>query len=210
MAMKMLSEYNAPYCERDYGKSESEIPVSMRCESTMEVAAPIFLAGAKTMPGLTGEESVKFEMTANLALSTIMGRSTPLYSQLYSEGLINETFGYDFENDCGVSCVSFGGESKNPEQVCLRVLDEAARLAAKGIDEKFFERRVKAAYGSAIRSLNSFDNICYNVAVASFNGYDYFNTASVIESITTEDVRNFIAKYLIPEKTAISIIHSKD
>ena len=210
MAMEILPEYNAPYSERDYGPAESEKPFSMRYENTMEVAAPLFMAGAKALPGLRGKEGARFELVASLALSTLMGRATPLYNSLYSEGLVNDTFGCDFERTSGVSFLSFGGESKNPELVCLKVLDEAARLAARGIDEDFFQRRKKTTYGRLIRALNVFDNICYNVAVAQFERYDYFETVDMLDSVTAGDVRNFLGKFVVPERTAISIIQRQE
>ncbi|MGM9520915.1 MAG: EF-P 5-aminopentanol modification-associated protein YfmH [Oscillospiraceae bacterium] len=206
MAVRLLPEYNAPYAERDYGAAEGELPADMRTERRMEVSAPIFLAGAKSESGLKGKSGARFELVASMAMSTLMGKATPLYNRLYSEGLVNDTFGYDFERTSGVSLLSFGGESKNPELVCLRVLEEAAKIAAKGVDEEFFVRRKKTTYGRIIRALNSFDSICYNLAAAGFDGYDYFETLDILDGITAEDVRSFIAKYVVPERTAISII----
>ncbi len=206
LAFKILPEYNLPPARRDYGDAGGEYPNQLHFEKEMEVGAPIFLAGAKTKAGLSGDDMLRFELTASLALSVLMGRGSPLYNRMYSEGLVNDTFYYDFESTAGVSFLSFGGESQNPEQVCLRVLDEAERLVTSGVEQKFFARRQRSAYGHEIRGLNSFDNICYNVTVAGFNRYDYFKTVDVLESITAEDVRRFLAKYLRPELLAISTV----
>lgn len=208
-ALKTLPEAAAPPVERAKELPESPEPVTMRVEHEMDVGAPIFLAGAKTATGLWGREGVKYELTANIALSILLGAASPLYGAMYGDGLINETFGYDFENAAGHSSLSFGGETQNPEIVCLRVMEEAARLASGGIDEGFFARRKKTAYGGAIRALNSFDNICYNVAAADFSGYDYFETAKILDSVTSEDARSFLALNILPERTAISIINTK-
>jgi predicted Zn-dependent peptidase len=135
-----------------------------------------------------------------------MGTASPLYNRMYADGMINETFGYDFEVTSGVSFLSFGGESKCPEKVFETVMEEAQRLVSQGIPEKFFLRRKKSTMGGEIRALNSFDNLCYNTAVADFYGYDYFELPYVFDSIEANDVSEFLRDYFIPENMAVSIV----
>ncbi len=209
MAERLLPDNMAPAPVREHGPPEGPLPVAVSAEREMDVGAPMFLAGAKTKSGLTGRESVKFELTASLALSSLLGAASPLYRELYDAGFINETFGYDFENTAGASMLSFGGETQKPEYVCMRILEEAADLAARGIDPAFFARRKRMALGSALRALGSFENICYNVAAGGFAGYDYLDTVNVLASVTAEDARAFLAEYMTLDKCAISIINRK-
>lgn len=189
---------------RDAGR-----PLEYRVESEGEIGAPMFLAGAKTAADLRGRESVRFELTAELALGALMGPASPLYRRLYDDGLINETFGYDFENAAGYSHLSFGGETQDPSLVCLKVLDEAAALSSRGLDPDYFARRRRTMYGSCIRALNSFEDVCYNVAAGIFDGYDYFDTLSVLDTVTERDIRAFLAEYLTPERACVSVINRK-
>ena len=189
---------------------EGPAPVRVDSEREMDVGAPMFLAGVKTAGGLTGTESVKFELTASLALNVLLGTSSPLYQRLYSQGLINETFGGDFENAAGYSHLTFGGETKNARTVCLRVLEEAAALAASGIDPAFLDRQKRTVLGSCIRAMNSFDSICYNTAAGDFSGYDYFDTLSVLDGITGDDIRGFLGEYLTQDRMAVSVINRKE
>lgn len=189
---------------------EKPLPAVMRTERAMDVGAPMFLAGVRTREGLVGRDSVRFELTASLALSSLLGAASPLYRRLYDEGLINETFGYDFENVAGFSHLSFGGETRDPGLVCLRVLEEASALAARGVDPDYFARRKRSVYGGAVRALNSFESICYNTAAGNFAGYDYFDVPSILDGVTAEDVRGFLAEYLTAEKCAISVINRKE
>ena len=192
--------------KREYGQAEGPLPAEVSASTQMDVGAPMFLAGAKGRAGLSGRESVKFELTATLALSSLLGSATPLYRELYDAGHINETFGYDLENAGGYSTLSFGGETQKPEYVCMRVLETAADLAAGGIDPAFFARRKRTAWGSALRALGSFENVCYNIAAGGFSGYDYLDTVDVIDSVTEEDVRAFLAEYLTLDRCAISVV----
>jgi predicted Zn-dependent peptidase len=206
MAEEILPKGPSATPERDYGGKEGMKPHTQSRETTMEVAAPIFLAGAKTKPELHGSDGARFELIADIAMSTLMGTASPLYNRMYADGMINETFGYDFEVTSGVSFLSFGGESKCPEKVFETVMEEAQRLVSQGIPEKFFLRRKKSTMGGEIRALNSFDNLCYNTAVADFYGYDYFELPYVFDSIEANDVSEFIRDYFIPENMAVSIV----
>lgn len=209
MAEKLTPSGPAILPKRDARERESEKPVEYRVESDGEIGAPMFLAGAKTAMELRGRESVRFELTAELALGCLMGTASPLYRRLYDQGLINETFGYEFENVAGCSHLTFGGETRDASLVCLRVLEEAATLASRGIDPDYFARRKRTMYGSCIRALNSFDSICYNAAAGSFEGYDYFDTLAVLDTVTQQDVRAFLAEYLTPERTCVSVVNKK-
>ena len=82
--------------EREKVREKLE-PAKKRVTAKMEVAETIFLAGAKTDSPSGGADGVRAELVAALSLNTLLSEASPLYSELYSEGLINETFSYDFE-----------------------------------------------------------------------------------------------------------------
>ena len=89
-------------------------------------------------------------------------------------------------------------------------MNESSLAAKNGVDDKIFRRVKKAAYGNILRKLNAFDSTCYAYAYGYFNGYDEFDTASVLESITANDVNTFIRDNIRPENMAISIINPKN
>ena len=195
--------------EREKVREKLE-PAKKRVTAKMEVAETIFLAGAKTDSPSGGADGVRAELVAALSLNTLLSEASPLYSELYSEGLINETFSYDFERPNGVSFLSFGGETARPDEVTERVLAEAKRLADGGIDEKYFARRKKAAMGDELRALNSFDNIAYNLALGAAGGYDYFETAPVLKDVTADEVRDFLKTWLTGERLSVSVVQRKE
>jgi predicted Zn-dependent peptidase len=131
-----------------------------------------------------------------------MGTGSPLYSRLYSQGLITPDFVFGVESVCNVAYAIFGGESRDPD----KVLDEIKKAAKNGIDRALFNRVKKAKYGEFLRGLNSVDNVCYNYAESYFYGYDFLNVFPVIESITAEDAEKFLTDVLYPEHIAISVI----
>ncbi len=208
IAKEILPKEPGEVPERDYGASESETPEKMRSEKTMEVSMPLFMAGSR-IKNASGKEQLGKIILADLSLAVLLGNSSPLYARLYEKGLINSSFDYGVEYSAGEAFIIFGGESREPESVCLEVLEEAAAAASGNLSAERFERMKKAAIGAAIRSLNSFDNVCYNMAKGHFRGYDPLDEIEELCAVTLDDVTEFISKYLRPEKVAAAIISNK-
>ena len=92
----------------------------------------------------------------------------PLYQRLYSQGLINSSFGGDFELLPGAAYLYAGGESRDPRTVAAELQKEADRLVRQGVEEDFFQRTLRASFGSNIRSLNSFENLAVSLTEGCF------------------------------------------
>ena len=136
----------------------------------------------------------------------LLGESSPLYARLYSEGLINSSFGCSYDLLPGAAYVYLGGDTPNPHAVLDAILAEAKRVAEEGVDEDYYQRLKNANFGSTLKGLNSFENIAVSVVEAQFRGYDPFRFPEVFDSITREDVVAFIRDNLVAERCAISII----
>ena len=99
-----------------------------------------------------------------------------------------------------------GGESRDPEAVFEAVCAEAERAAKEGLDEAYFDRVRRAGYGARIRALSSFASLCAQLAAADFGEYNYRDAFSVTESITAQELRDFIRTHLSREALAMSVI----
>ena len=176
----------------------------------MEVSMTNFLAGCKCPPLGDGEERYRLDIIGDLACDILLGESSPLYARLYAQGLINGTFGYDYEILPGAACVTFGGDSADPHAVAEAVLAEVARLQREGLDESYYLRIRNANLGDTIRSLNSFENIAIGFVEGCFHGFDPNRFPEIYDSITTEDILRFLADNLTREKLAMSIITAKE
>lgn len=196
--------------ERDYGPAEAPEAHMSKWEKAMAVSTPIFQLGFKDIPPRKGTEWLKWELTGNLACEVLLGTSSPLYARLYSEGLVNESFGYGSEAYPGAAFLCAGGESRDPEAVRAAVLKEAERIVREGVDEELFQRLKKAAYGYMVRSLNSFENICVSQTMAFFNGYEYLTFPQCFETITRTDVEECICRAVVPERCTLAVVKPKE
>ena len=209
IAREVLPEMGHPPVERDYGPPEGPEAAKSGWEKEMEVSTPIFELGFKDAPPEPGRDWLRWELTGDLAMEALLGTSTPLYARLYDEGLINESFSYGCEAYPGAAFLCAGGESQSPEKVREAILAEAERIGREGIDDALFQRLKRAAYGSLVRGLNSFENLCIEMAMAHFRGYDYLEFPDVFADLTREEVEECIRRFARAEKSTLAIVRPK-
>ena len=209
IARHILPKEGGPVIPRDYGEEPMEV-----CEKessiTMEVSSPQFLTGFKCRPAEDGEEYLRLAAIGDIACDILLGDSSPLYLRLYDEGLINTSFGGSFEMMPSAAYLYAGGDSKESRWVANEICLEAQRLVQEGIDEDFYQRVKRAAFGSNLRGLNSFENVAVSLTEGYFHGYDPFLFPQIFDSITKQDISDFLRENITPERSVFSEILPKE
>jgi len=209
IAQEILPKEGGSVIARDYGDEPLEVhekEVSLK----MEVSCPQFLVGFKCRPAGEGEEYLRLAAIGDIACDILLGDSSPLYLRLYDEGLINTSFGGSFEMLPGVAYLYAGGDSKESRRVAREICQEAQRLVREGIDEDFYQRVRRAAFGSNLRGLNSFENIAVSLTEGYFHGYDPFRFPQIFDSITKADIVDFLRENIVEERSVFSEILPKE
>ena len=209
-ANQILPAKSGPLIRRDYGAEEALTAAEHFVSAAMEVSMPTFLVGFKCPPQHGGEQQHRFTAIGELACDVLMGESSPLYARLYAEGLINGSFGAAFDLLPGASYVYAGGDSKDPQAVAEAILAEAQRLVSQGMDGDYYRRVVNANFGAALKALNSFESIAVSMAEGCFQGYDPYRFPEVYDSITVEDVLDFLRQNMTRDHMALSVITPKE
>ena len=179
-----------------------------RAESyrTMEVSMPTFQLGFKCEDVGWGRDSVRREIVGDLAAEALFGESSPLYLELYEDGLIDSSFGGGFETSEDMAMLFCGGDSDDPEAVREAIVARAARLAVTGVEESDFLRMKRSAMGRRIRDLDSFDATCFRVCANHLSKFEYFDFPGVYAEVTAEEVREFLARVVRPERMTLAVI----
>ena len=206
VARRVLPAERGTVIDRDYGEEEPTDAAAPYAEKRMEVSMPTFLLGFKCPPQHGGEAQHRFTAIGELACDVLMGESSPLYARLYSQGLINGSFGSAFDILPGAAYVYAGGDSKDPKAVAEAIIAEAQRLASEGVDGDYYKRIVNANFGAALRGLNSFESIAVSMAEGHFQGYDPYRFPEIYDSITVEDVLAFLRDNFTRQHMALSVI----
>jgi len=206
LAGRTLPEATGTVPARDYGAPEPMTGHSPRIETAMEVSMPGFSIGFKSEPPEEGAETLRRELLGDLAAEILVGESSPLYTRLYEEGLIDCDFSAGYEGLRGVSLLSMGGDSRDPDAVMEAVLREAGRIGREGVDPALFERLKKSAFGRRVRELDSFDNICYRMCQSCFEGAEYYDFPALYRTIGMDETAEYLRRTVRPERAAISVV----
>lgn len=209
VAASVLPEDSGVVPQRDYGEAEPEDSCQKEKEETMEIAAPIFQLGFKCQERLHGKEGLRQTQLGQLTCENLVGESSPLYAELYKSGLINHSFGASFESFVSGTFFAVGGESQDPRAVKAAILKEAERLAKEGLDSALWDRIKRGMYGSEVRGLNSFENICIGQAEGYFQGFDFMEFPEIYDTITKEEAQEMLKNFVVEERSALSMVYPK-
>ena len=206
IAEEILSGWESrPVPRPDYGGDDGPFPVSPEIRVSGSVSAPQFIIGSKILPP-EGDFS-RQQLTAKLAVQVLFGRSSSFYSRLYSDGLINRSFGTDVDYVSGTAMVSLSGESHDPDAVLREIGWEIRKLAESGLDRTLFARIKKASIGGALRSFEDFDSVCLSLTEGQFYGFCPFDGPAILDSITASECTSFLLEHFSPERLAVSILN---
>ncbi len=209
-AWELTRDMPCPQVQMQTGWAEAmECPRHL-VKSRMEVARPMFQLGFKCEDLGTGEQAIYREFVGDLAAEVLFGESSELYLRLYEQGLIDPSFGGGLDTVPGMALLTASGDSDDPLAVRDAILEQAQKICEQGIPEKDFLRIKRSTLGGRIRSLDSFDSICFRICAYHFSGFDYFRFPEVYESVKAEDVQEFIKKTVTEERCSLSVIEPKE
>ena len=178
-------------------------------EKTMEVAMPMFAAGFASDP-IAPEASLRAEIVGDLAAEVLVGESSPLYQRLYEKNLIDSDFSCGFEQVRGVGLLELSGDSEAPDTVIDAVVDEAERIVREGVDAAQLERLRRSMIGRRTRELDSFESTCYRMSAYFFEGAEYFDSVRTIQSVTAQDITDFLRTVCRRDRLSVSYIRPKE
>ena len=171
----------------------------------MNVQTPKVMIGIKaTDVHQTGEKLLKRELATNIYLEMLFGKSSPLHESLYEEGLIDQTFSYDYTQEQGFGFALIGGDTANPEKLTKSLLDilENSKKGT-GLSEESLQRTIKKKIGSFLRSLNSPEYIANQFTRYAFNEMNLFDVVAVLEKLTMEDIEQIANDLISDERTTV-------
>jgi len=152
----------------------------------------------------TGDVLLKNELTMNVFLDLLFGKSSENYNQLYNEGLIDETFSYDYTQEQGFGFAMVGGDTGEPDKLS-DMLKNMLLEAKKGsiFSEQQLERAKKKKIGAFLRAINSPEYIANQFTRYAFNEMNLFDVVPTLEKITLNDVQTLAAEVISEERFSV-------
>ncbi|WML56751.1 EF-P 5-aminopentanol modification-associated protein YfmH [Neobacillus sp. PS2-9] len=211
---KIMNQVRENQAKKDY-KDQREIKRKFESEPTqaaekkqvleMNVQTSKALVGIKALHvDQMGAEMLKNELTMNVLLDLLFGKSSENYNQLYSEGLIDETFSFDYTQEQGFGFAMVGGDTREPDQLAERL--EKMLLDAKknsSITEEQLARAKKKKIGAFLRAVNSPEYIANQFTRYAFNDMNLFDVVPTLESITLQDVQSLATEVISEDRFSV-------
>ena len=171
----------------------------------MNVSTPKVLVGIKAGNSqLTGAELLKNELAINLLLDILFGRSSEMYETLYSSGLIDGTFSYDYTQEQDFGFAMIGGDSSSPDELADKIINHLLEKRDQdGINEEILTRTKKKKIGGFLRSLNSPEYIANSFTRYAFHNTSLFEIVPVLESITLQDIQAAAKELISKERMTV-------
>ncbi|MCM3717094.1 EF-P 5-aminopentanol modification-associated protein YfmH [Fictibacillus phosphorivorans] len=191
---------------------EEEPPTVSKAEKIIEmtVQTPKCYIGFKeAAPDRKGKELMHHELCVNLALEMMFGKSSPNYETLYEEGLIDQTFSFDYTEENGFGFSMLGGDSQSPDELVKRVSEMVEAFKQENISTDSFERARKKKIGAFLRSLNSPEFIANQFTRYAFNEMDLFDVIPVFESLQVSDVEEVLKNHFKKEAMTVCQVRKK-
>jgi predicted Zn-dependent peptidase len=191
---------------------EEEPPTVAKTEKIIEmtVQTPKCYIGFKeAAPKRKGKELMRHELCVNLALEMMFGKSSPNYEALYEEGLIDQTFSFDYTEENGFGFSMLGGDTQSPDELVKRVSNMVEAFKQEDVSSDSFERARKKKIGAFLRSLNSPEFIANQFTRYAFNEMDLFDVIPVFESLQASDVEEVLQSHFKKEAMTVCQVRKK-
>ncbi|ARB37079.1 insulinase family protein [Bacillus subtilis] len=182
---------------------EQEAVFRKEKEIKMNVQGPKCLVGLKSKnPFKLGKELLKHELSMNLLLEALFGKSSAQYESLYEKGYIDETFSFDFTAEYGFGFAAIGGDTPEPDQLAEDISSMLLR-AGELITAEKIELARKKKIGTFLKALNSPEYIANQFTRYAFLDMSLFDVVTVLEQITLADVQNVIQEEIAADRLTV-------
>lgn len=170
---------------------EPDHAAKKRSELFMDVTKPKLMIGTKCRhTDMSGKEMLIRELASDVTLDILFGRSSEFYTKAYNEGLIDESFSYEFNLENGFGFAAIGSDTEKPDELealIIHVLEDAKNNWSITNDQ--LERIRKKRIGLFMRALNSPEYIANQFTHYNFNDMNLFDVVPVLEGLTTDQLK---------------------
>lgn len=183
--------------ERFFPENQADVlPIS-----TLEAAITRekFVLGIKGIDVLpeNGRELLRYKTAIRLLLQLLLGPTAQNYLALYNEGIIDDSFGFEFSLDREFHFADFSGDSDQPKLAVKKIKEILLNFEHdEGITEENLNLLKKKMLGQYFQSLNSIEYIANQFTQSLFGDQTLFDLPEIIESIQMTDLlqvgRSFI------------------
>lgn len=146
------------------------------------------IKGLDTLPQ-EGTELLRYKTAINLLFQMILGNTSRNYLAMYNQGIIDDSFGFEFSLDREFHFADFSGDTDEPEKAAEKVKEIILGFADDPeVSETNLDLLKKKMLGQYFQSLNSIEYIANQFTQSLFGDRTLFDLPEIIDSIEMKDV----------------------
>ncbi|EEV62910.1 peptidase [Enterococcus faecium Com15] len=146
------------------------------------------IKGLDTLPQ-EGTELLRYKTAINLLFQMILGNTSRNYLAMYNQGIIDDSFGFEFSLDREFHFADFSGDTDEPEKAAKKVKEIILGFADDPeVSEMNLDLLKKKMLGQYFQSLNSIEYIANQFTQSLFGDRTLFDLPEIIDSIQMKDV----------------------
>lgn len=149
-------------------------------------------------------QAIREDYMLNIWLASQFSPMNPDYQRWMDEHLVSSSSNLaEGDIDTDHSCILVVSESEKPEEffaTMKNVLEKKNPISAQD-----FETQIIKNKASAILLADQYDNLCTQLIEGSFKGFDPLEDQEVLESLSLDEVNNFISGLDFSRQVEVSI-----
>ncbi|MGP6140039.1 MULTISPECIES: EF-P 5-aminopentanol modification-associated protein YfmH [unclassified Jeotgalibaca] len=191
--------------------SETVADIKPHGEMEMDVKRPKVILGVKGLNNqVSGNEADNYYLKGSLLMELLFGRGSDNFNLLYDEGILDDSFGYNFNIDRSFNFMAMEVDTNEPEKVLKAWKDILLNWKKdSGFNVENFELLKRAFIGEQLQAFNSLEYISNQYGYLYFNGIEMFNRIERLEALTLADLSNFAEHYIKDQVMSTFIIKPK-
>ncbi|SFX30516.1 Predicted Zn-dependent peptidase [Thermoactinomyces sp. DSM 45891] len=160
-------------------------------------------------PTRQGRDLLKHQLSIQVVLDLLFSPSSKMYERLYESGSLHDPLSFHYTAEWGFGFSMISGNSNNPDHVADQITETITTYQQVGLSDEEIDRAVKRRIGVVLRSLNSLDFIAKEFTRYQFNGMNFFDIVSTLESLTRHDLEAVLRDHFTPEYQTVFIIRDE-
>lgn len=182
-----------------------EKPVTARIELDIERDDPYVIYAVRDPFAEKGERLYglaleRRRMAAEICFGLLFGSSSPFHESLNREGLLDESYFWEYVCFEDIGYFAIGGYTKDADRFLAEVRSKLAHVLESGeLTEEVFERRKKMLLGNYLRQMDSVEELGFLAARWRRRNIDRFYYHDLSESLHLDDARTLLRELLQSE-----------
>ncbi len=157
---------------------------------------------------LSKEEFLRRDVYQDLLLDYLFSASGQFYEELYSEGLIDDSFEYSTNVEKSFSFSLISSNTREPEKLKERLFEQLLRINTISMTEEELETIKKKYIGQLLRSMNSLEFIANQYVYYHFADLDFYELTAYVQEITLDEIHEFMQQWVNEEQLTVCTVKS--